>query len=500
MNLSKSRYCRGVQCKKMLWLEKNKPYEMEEVNNESVFNTGNMIHEVARYLFGEHINIEYTDNLIEMIKDTYHTIESYKDIVITEASFNYEKNFCSVDILIKKDDEYEMYEVKSSTELKDIYIDDSSYQYYVLTSLGFNVKKVNLIHLNSDYVRHGDLELDKLFTFEDITDDVKNKQEEVKNNINSINEYMENEDEQVDDIGEKCFKPYPCLFFKYCTRNLPKENVFNIASMQNKMKLKLYRNGIYSYPDLLKEDINSKYRQQIEFELYDKEDYIDKDKISEFLDTLTYPLYFLDFETYQMPIPLYDDVSPYMQIPFQYSLHYIEKENGKLCHKEYLSESGIDPRRRLAESLVKDIPMNVCTLAYNMSFEKSVIKRLALIYPDLYDHLMNIHDNMKDLMIPFKNRWYYSKNMYGSYSIKYVLPALFPNDKELDYHNLDLIHNGSEAMNSFSDLENMDIEAQKYTRERLLRYCELDTYAMVKILWKLDDIVNNKDKKKIHSK
>ena len=99
MNLSKSRYCRGVQCKKMLWLEHYKPNEMEEVNNESVFNIGNMIHEVARYLFGSHINIEYTDNLSEMLRDTYNTIESYQDIVITEASFNYKNNFCSVDIL-----------------------------------------------------------------------------------------------------------------------------------------------------------------------------------------------------------------------------------------------------------------------------------------------------------------------------------------------------------------------------------------------------------------
>ena len=169
----------------------------------------------------------------------------------------------------------------------------------------------------------------------------------------------------------------------------------------------------------------------------------------------------------------------------------MDNKEGKLYHREYLSESGIDPRRKLAESLVKDIPMNVCVLAYNMSFEKSVIKKLASIYPDLYDHLMNIHDNMKDLMIPFKNRWYYSKNMYGSYSIKYVLPALFPNDESLNYHNLDLIHNGSEAMDSFRELENMDSEKQEYTRERLLRYCELDTYAMVKILWKLYEVIDS---------
>ena len=133
--------------------------------------------------------------------------------------------------------------------------------------------------------------------------------------------------------------------------------------------------------------------------------------------------------------------------------------------------------------------MNVCTLAYNMSFEKTVIKNLATLYPDLKDHLMNIHDNMKDLMIPFKNRDYYTKEMHGSFSIKYVLPALFPNDPSLDYHNLDLIHNGSEAMNEFANMGKLKKEDQEYLRERLLRYCELDTYAMVKIWEKLKEIV-----------
>ena len=126
MNLSKSRYCKGIQCMKMLWLEKNKPEEKVELNDNSVLEQGNAVHEVARYLFGEHINIEYTEDLDEMVKDTYLTIESYKDVIITEASFKYEKNFCSVDILKKENDTYEIYEVKSSTELKDVYINDSS--------------------------------------------------------------------------------------------------------------------------------------------------------------------------------------------------------------------------------------------------------------------------------------------------------------------------------------------------------------------------------------
>ena len=489
MNLSKSRYCRAVQCPKMLWLEKYKPEVKEEIDTTDVMEQGNLVHEVARYLFQEHINIEYTDNLQEMIKDTYRTIESYESVIITEASFNYEKNFCSVDILKKDKDNYEIYEVKSSTGLKEVYINDASYQYYVLTNLGFKVTKCTIVTIDSSYERIGHLELDKLFKENDITDEVIKLQPTVKENIEKINTYMADELEREEPLDTHCYRPYACPFFSYCTRNLPKPNVFNITRDLGITAMNLYKQGYISFEDLLNAKIRDNYRMRIEFELYDKPDYIDKKKIKEFLDNLSYPLYFLDFETYQMPIPLYDHVHPYEQIPFQYSLHYYQKENSKLKHTEYLGIPGTDPRRKLAEQLVKDIPMNVCTLAYNMSFEKRVIKSLARIYPDLSEHLMNIHDNIKDLEDPFSKRYYYTKDMHGSYSIKYVLPALFPDDPSLNYKNLDLIHNGGEAMTSFGNLINKTKEEQQYIRERLLRYCELDTYAMVKIYEKIIEAV-----------
>lgn len=487
MNLSKSKYCNGLQCKKMLWLDKYKHDEKEELDNESVLDNGNDVHEVARKLLGEDINIKFNENLSEMIKDTEKELKK-ENVIITEASFNYKNNFCSVDILKKEKDSYEIYEVKSSTKLKDVFINDASYQYYVLTKLGLNVAKCYVVTINNKYVRKGKLELDKLFYKNDITDIAKEKVIEVEENIKSINKYMETENEPNDDIGLHCFKPYKCPFFKYCTVNLPESNVFDLRSAQTKTKINLYKEGIYSYENLLNSKINEKDKMQIEFELFNKEDEINKKEINKFLKTLSMPLYFLDFETYQMTVPEYDDTSPYMQIPFQYSLHYIE--NNKLHHKEFLAEPKTDPRRALAESLVNDIPKDVCTLAYNMSFEKNVIKKLAELYPDLSSHLLNIHDNIKDLMIPFRNRDYYSKEMHGSYSIKYVLPALFPNDESLNYKNLDLIHNGSEAMNSFARLSDYSKEEQEKIKESLLKYCELDTYAMVKIYEKLQEIVN----------
>ena len=485
MNLSKSLYCKGLQCKKILWLTKYKPEVMTIIDNESIMETGNAVHEVARYLFGEHINIEYTDDLSQMIKDTYNTIESYRDVIITEASFKYQNNFCSIDILKKKGDRYEIYEIKSSTELKDVYIDDASYQYYVLTNLGLNVTKCSIVVINRNYERVGQIELDKLFLINDITEKVINLQTKVKTNLIEISKYMENTTEPVKDLDLECFKPYDCPFFAYCSRNLPHPNVFDIGVKPGTKGLKYYQQGYRSFADLLNAKISAKQRQHIEYTVYDKPDYLDKAKIKAFLATLTYPLYFLDFETYQMAIPLYDHVRPYEAVPFQYSLHYQERTKAKLMHKEFLAKPGGDPRRELALHLVNDIPEDVTVLAYNMSFEKGRIKRLAEIYPDLSEHLMNIHNNIKDLEIPFSKGYYYSKNMGASSSIKKVLPALFPGDPELDYHQLELIQNGADAMDSFRAMENMEPDELAYTKERLLKYCELDTYAMVKILEKL---------------
>lgn len=488
MNLSKSKYCNGLQCKKMLWLYKNKPEEKEEVNNQSVFDNGNDVHEVARKILGEDINIPFNEDLTQMIKDTEEVMKQEK-VIITEASFSYENNFCSVDILKKEGNTYEIYEVKSSTELKDVYVDDVSYQYFVLTSLGLKVEKCYVAILNNRYVRKGKLDLNQLFKKIDVTDEVVSKQAQVKQMIKDMNKYMEQKKEPKDDIGIHCFKPYKCPFFKYCTRHLPESNIFEINEINVNEKLKLYVEGIVSLEDLLKEDISNEAKQHIEYELYDKEDYIDKKSIKEFLNTLSEPLYFLDFETFALPIPKYDGTRPYQQVPFQYSLHYIEE--GKLYHKEFLAESGVDPRKLIAESLVRDIPKNVPVLAYYMSFEKGRIKELAETFPDLKDHLMSIHDNIKDLIVPFKNRSYYAKGMHGSASIKYVLPAMFPNDESLNYKNLELVHNGDEAMNIYARLGEYPKEEQEYIRERLLKYCELDTYAMVKIYEKLKQIVKS---------
>ena len=130
---------------------------------------------------------------------------------------------------------------------------------------------------------------------------------------------------------------------------------------------------------------------------------------------------------------------------------------------------------------IRNPDKNVCVTAYNKSFECTRLKELAEAFPDLAEHLLNIRDHIVDLLVPFQSGWYYNRAMGGSFSIKSVLPAIFPDDPDLDYHNLEGIHNGSEAMNAFAAMERMTPQERESTRQNLLKYCELDTYAMVKV-------------------
>lgn len=492
--LSKTKYCRAIQCPKMFWMDKFKPEEAEQTTPDAIFETGTRVGELAKGIFGEYIDIEYNKDKSQMIIQTEEALKN-KPNIITEASFSYDNNFCSVDILKNDEDGVEIYEVKCSNHMKDTHKDDASYQCYVLTNLGFNVKKVCIVHLNREYIRHGELEISKLFKFEDITDIAHEKYEEIKNNIEELNQYMKTyaQDKEPDQqIGMQCFNPYPCQYWNYCTRHLPENNIFKVRDMRKKQMLEFYYQGKYSFEDIQDEEIKPKFKEQIDFEINDLEDKIDVEKIREFMNTLSVPIYFLDFETIMPAIPEYDGIHPYMQIPFQYSLHYIEKENGEVKHKEYLAKPGIDPRREVAERLVQDIPINVCVVAYNMGFEKRVIKELAEAFPDLSEHLLNIRENMKDLMLPFEYRYYYTKSMEGFYTIKYVLPALFPDNPELDYHNLEDVHNGGEAPEIFLSLPSKSKEEQEKLRKALLEYCKLDTYGLVKIWERLREVIGEK--------
>ena len=356
---------------------------------------------------------------------------------------------------------------------------------------------------------------------------VENEYLKVQARVGQAMKVINSEQEPDMELSECCMKPYKCAFWDYCKQkhHVPTPSVFDVYGGKGrggftfKKKLDCYHQGLVAFEDLRQTEIGPIQNMQIEAALTGKE-FVNPEGIRKFLDRLSYPLYFLDFETMQDAVPRYDGAKVYAQITFQYSLHIKQNEIAPYVHREFLAPSdGSDPRRPLAEQLCRDIPTDACTLAYNKMFEYERIRELAALYPDLAPHLLNIADHIVDLIDPFRAGDYYVPAMGGSFSIKSVLPALFPDDPELDYHNLDeRCQNGGDAMTIFPRLQQMEQSLPKQgvqnqdgqlvmadslmslreqirireeiaaSREALLRYCELDTWAMVKVWQKLKEV------------
>ena len=494
MYLSKSLYTRAIQCPKSLWLKKYKKEVLTppDESSQAVFETGNVVGELACKLFSYGKEVTYTKNYNEMIAATQSYIDSGVSYIY-EATFNYDGILIMVDVLHVNGSEVSIYEVKSSTGLKDIYFHDVSIQYYVLSNLGFKVKDVYVVHVDNSYVRGDELDLKELFSVVNVSKEVVTLQKSIPAKLSEFKMYLDDfEHEPNIEIGKHCKKPYECDAKEYCWKTqhgIPEYSVFNIFNLGSKKQIELYEKGIVDINDV-PDDFSMTVNQAVAVQNYkSQETHVNIEAIKEFGESLTYPLYHLDFETFQQAIPLYKGISPYQQIPFQYSLH-VEHKDGTLEHKEFLAEVGHDPRRALAEKLVQDIPLHVNTLAYSMSFEKGVIKRLAEQFEDLSTKLMNIHDNMSDLMVLFQKKHYVTPRMQGSYSLKHVLPALVP-EFEKAYKELVGIQNGNQAMNAYASLHVKSLEEQEVIRKQLLAYCELDTLAMVKILKKVKDVEND---------
>jgi hypothetical protein len=288
-------------------------------------------------------------DLPKMMENTRAEIEKGTP-VICEAAFSHEGLYCVVDLLRKEGNGWAVCEVKSSSDgLQDKYAADVSYQKYVLEHCGVRVVGVYLVCIDSSYVLGPEgLDISRLLKINDLWEPAYREQEAtVPGVLETAEKVLGSGEEPAAELNENC---RDCELFRYCTRDLPVPNVFDLYRLQKKKMIEYYRKGLVSYGDLEQAGVitNATQLRQIDFQLRDRGIHAEKEKLRAFLSELTYPLYFLDFETMGLTVPIYVGTKPFEQIPFQYSLHYIEAEGGELKHKEFLAESGPDPRRAVA--------------------------------------------------------------------------------------------------------------------------------------------------------
>jgi len=479
--LSKTLFIKGLQCHKALYLHKYHPELKDEISEaqEALFRSGTDVGVLAQQLFPGGVEIPYEGlSLSDQIRQTETAINN-GTAVIYEAAFCHEGSFCKVDILRRGETGWELYEVKSSTAMKEVYYDDMAFQYHVLQGAGLSVSRASLVYIDNQYVKSGDIDVHGLFTSEDLTGIAMEKAPRIAEELSTQRAMLAGDMPDID-IGEYCSDPYECDFMGHCWAHIPENSVFDLRE-RGVNKFDLYRQGILDMRDIPGHLLNFRQGIQVAGTLH-KRDRIIKDTIWDFLQSLWYPACFLDFETFMSPVPLFDGTRPYQQIPFQYSLHYMETEGGGLRHSEFLATPDSDPRKALTEKLINEIPGDACVIAYNMSFEKRVLRDLASWCPAYRKEIDHRIGNMRDLMVPFRAKDCYLWQMKGSYSIKAVLPALVP---ELSYEGME-ISDGGMAMHAYTMMCETTVPGElERIRNALRAYCSLDTLGMVKILEKL---------------
>ena len=478
--LTKSKYVIGLQCPKYLWMMFNSPGSIPGVDEATqfLFDQGHEVGNLAKKWFPQGLDISSSD-FMRNIRQTQELLK--RRLPLFEAGFIAGNLFSRIDILNPIGaDEWDIIEVKSSTEIKDEHYHDVSFQKHCCEKSGLKIRNCFLMHINNEYIKHGNIDPKSILKQEKITDEIieaaKGIQERIKLMFNIIN----SKEMPKQGISKQCNEPYECPLKEQCWKFLPESNVFHLYR-SGKNSFELFNKGIVSIADIPDEmKLTDKQELQRECEKNSKI-HIHKEKIRHFLKTLIPPLYYMDFETFQFAIPKYDGTRPYQQIPFQFSVHMIKEDKSKE-YLSFLAEGSSDPRPKFAEALKKAIAEKGTIIVYNQAFEIARLKELEQAFPENKEWIENALTRIIDLLVPFRDFAYYNPKQQGSCSIKQVLPAI--TGKSYEGMN---ISSGDNASLSFIKIafHRMDEDKRKMIRKDLLDYCGLDTEGMVWIVEEL---------------
>jgi len=425
------------------------------------------------------------------MKDGYAVEAVVKELVASwpdREACEFQKTYISPDNLLARTDlvrQHEdglidIFEIKGSTSLKSStghdHVNDAAFQTLAVERAGQAVKSINIIHVNREFVRNGEIDPEAFLVIVNITNEVRTRllavTEEVDEALIFLNE------SQIDESSCSCLyqgsRPNQCPSFNYFNPDVPDRSIYLLPRIAKAKLLAFVDEGRFSLNDINVSEV-SKLQKPVLLAAQQDAPVVDSKKISKFLAGLNWPLHFYDYETFASAIPMADGLKPHLPMPVQYSLHMFSTEN-ELTHFEHLSDRpGL--QLELIEQMEHDFGKEGSVLCWNKSFEMSCNKRMAELFPEKSDFLSNLNDRTVDLMDVFKED-YVDVRFQGSVSIKKVLPVICPHL----HYDQGAVHDGAGAMEAWlSMVENRDDDEKVKLRQQLLEYCKLDTLAMVEI-------------------
>jgi hypothetical protein len=475
--ISKTKYLAGLQCTKLLWTHDHDRDSIPgpDAAKQAIFAVGHAVGDLAKQLYPEGIEVPWSRDLAQTTSATRELLP--RRLPIFEASFEIDGCYCRADIMVPtNDDAWDLYEVKSATRVKEVNIADVAFQAQTIERSGVKLDRLHLMHIDNSYVRRGAIDARALFHAEDVTVRARELQLQVGPKVVDLHRVLAGACPDVA-IGTHCADPYECDLWRQCSAYLPAHHVLELYRIRRPKAFALLAGGIAAIADLPESELSGLQRIQ-QAAIRSGQPQVARDKVRRWLADLGYPIHCFDFETMNSAVPLIDGTRPYQQVPFQFSLHIIDQPGAVPRHTEYLSETAADPRPGLVDALQAIGPRGTI-LAYNMSFERGVISKLAEEFPADAAFLRGLDQRFMDLMTPFSSFWYHDARQRGSCSLKDVLPALTGNT----YEAL-AIADGGHAMHEFQRAVFTDVQAgdKAQVLKNLREYCCQDTQALVDIL------------------
>ena len=500
MTLSKSDYILFLKHPSWLWLkkfEKNKLPPVDE-NLQSLFDMGNEFEEIADKLFSGAVRVGFDmgdfDTYVSMVERTKEALGGGASAIL-QGRFEVDGLTCIVDVLESVGEGvFDLIEVKASTRAKVEHEYDLAFQVLVLEKSGLKIRNISIIHANKEYVKKGEVEPEEITTRTDVTNKVRGLVGVTKEQVGEAFKIMSSKvvpnisPRFVNGIGVSGVRWFEewMEIFKSLKGGVEKYSIYNL-SYPNALQIgKLEDMGI-SEIGKVPESLALRPKQGMQIKLTREGGRVlEKEKISDFIETFKYPLYFIDYETFSSVIPFFDGCFPYGDYPFQYSLHIVDSPGAKPRHVEYLHVENSNPMLKLIEKLKSDVGEVGTILSWNMSYEKGCNDRMASMYPEHKEFLDDMNVRMNDLMIPFSNMWFFDKDFFGSASLKKVLPVVVP---ELNYSQLD-VSDGLLARRLWTEtiIKGKNKDKKEKIMSSLSEYCTLDTFAMVRILEELQKL------------
>ena len=488
-NLSKSKFVAGLQCLKRLYLlcyEDQLVGEPDEAT-QARFDQGAEVGELARKAFegGALVDKPYWE-VQGVVEQTQRLVADKSVPAIFEGAFEHDNVIVRPDVLRREPGgKWDLIEVKSGTEVKEVHIPDVAIQKHVLRSCGLKLRRCFLMHLDRSYVYDGgEYDLQRLFHLAEVSREVANFEQELKGCLAAQQKTLRLTRAPSVEPGPQCTDPYECEFHDLCNQQLPENHISTLYRLRQERLEELEAMGVETLDQIPDGFPLSKTQERMVDCVKSGKPYVDP-LVKEQLAALEYPLYFMDFETCNPALPRFPGMRPYDPFPFQWSVHVQKSPGAKPQHYEFLSTDGSDPREPFTAELLSVLSKhgkdgNI--VVYSRPFEDSRLRELTEWLPQHGSAIEEVRGRLWDLLSLVRKHVYHP-GFQGSFSIKNVLPALVP---EMTYDGMD-VADGTEAGLAYESIVRGELTAmeKQWLQKSLREYCRLDTLAMVEILDRL---------------